>query len=144
MTERPACLDEVHCYGHRFSLFAEDLRKEIPLIDELIKFMLSVRKYFNASKGKISSLKKTCIKLGIKYKQIEEEFDVRYRAFMSAAIKSYTQMLPAYLVFFHEQDELNGDRLQLSIQLTKHWEYSALALSLKYQLERDELLDKKL
>ena len=29
VTERPACLDEVHCYGHRFSLFAEELRKVI-------------------------------------------------------------------------------------------------------------------
>ena len=53
-------------------------------------------------------------------------------------------MLPAYHVFFHEQDELNGQRLQLSCKLTSQWRYSALALSLKYQLERDELLDKKL
>ena len=63
---------------------------------------------------------------------------------MSAAIRSYTQMLPAYLVFFHEQDELNGDRHSLIRKLTSQWQYSALALSLKYQLERDELLDKKL
>ena len=74
------CLDAVHCYGHTFKLFAEDLREEVPLLDDSIKFILSIRKVFNASKAKISSLKKTCIKLKIKYTQIEEEFDVRYRA----------------------------------------------------------------
>ena len=97
------------------------------------------------SDERATSIKMTCVKLGIDYVAIPKEFEVRFLAYLDDANNVFCRMAPAYYHYFHDLQLRNPDKIySIFNTLTQNFEITSFAHAMKPILEALRILDKAL
>ena len=138
-------VQETWCWNHLLSLVGETLRVDVPLLDDLVLFLVAIRSYFHMSDERITSLKMTCVEMGIRYQAIPDEFEVRFLAYLNNANSVFCAMCPAYMRYFNAKWEKKpSSKPAILVTITEKFAIPSFAYALKPVFEDIKKLDKTL